>query len=265
MIVSANRILRSGSVSPSLGAALVYSVQGQSYQAGADARYAIAARHSRRVRILRKAIPVVVIVALLVIGLLSIFNPFRILAKLPLDMGDLVVSGTRITMDSPHLSGFTPDQRPYELWAKTATQDVTNPTKVELHELRAKVQMEDRSGLTMDARAGLFDTKTQLLDLRENIFLQSSTGYEARLTRALVDMANGTVVSDRPVAVKLLNGTLDAQRLEITETGDLVRFDGGVSMILIMDDAARDKTRDATEPAAPAGENAATAQDADAR
>ena len=47
------------------------------------------------------------------------------------------------------------------------------------------------------------------------------------------------MTSDEPVAVKLLNGTLDGQRLEITENGALVRFDGGVSMILIRDDAAK--------------------------
>ena len=85
-------------------------------------------------------------------------------------------------MESPHLSGFTPDQRPYEVWAKTATQDITDPDHVELNTLRAKVLMEDRtSTVTLDARNGLFDTKTQLLDLHKDIFLQSSTGYEARL------------------------------------------------------------------------------------
>ncbi|HEY0236011.1 MAG TPA: LPS export ABC transporter periplasmic protein LptC [Afipia sp.] len=213
------------------------SVQGQSYQASADARYAIAARHSRRVRLLRKAVPAAVAISLFVILFASIFNPFRILAKLPLDMGPLSVSGTKITMDAPHLAGFTPDQRPYELWAKAATQDVTDPTKVELQNMRAKLQMEDKSGLTMDARIGQFDTKSQMLLLRDDIFLQSTTGYEARLSQADVDMANGTVSSDNPVAVKLLDGTLDAQRLRITENGALVRFDGGVTMVLIMKDS----------------------------
>ena len=76
---------------------------------------------------------------------MSIFNPFRmLLPKLPLDMGNLVVSGTKITMESPHLSGFTPDQRPYEVWAKTATQDVTDPDHLDLKTLRAKVLMEDQ-------------------------------------------------------------------------------------------------------------------------
>ena len=93
---------------------------------------------------------------------ISIFNPFRMLMpKLPLDVGNLVVSGTKITMESPHLAGYSPDQRPYEVWAKTATQDLTDPDHVDLKTLRAKVLMEDGSTVTLDARTGVFDTKEQ--------------------------------------------------------------------------------------------------------
>jgi lipopolysaccharide export system protein LptC len=228
----------------------VNSVQTPVYQAGMDARFAIAARHSRLVRILRIAVPGAVLLSMTAIVGISIFNPFRILTNLPVDVGNLVVSGTKITMESPHLSGFSPDQRPYEMWAKTATQDVTDPDHVELGTLRAKVLQEDQSTVTMDARTGVFDTKSQLLDLHKDIFLQSSTGYEARLSSALVDIANGTVVSDEPVDVKLLNGTLRSDRLRITEKGDVVRFEGNVVMNLIMDHP--------TDPEQPSAEPAPT-------
>lgn len=215
------------------------TIQSQNYQAGADARFAKAKRHSRRVRVLRYAVPAVVAAAMLVIVVASIFNPFRMLKNLPIDIAGMVVSGSRITMDSPHMAGFMSDQRPYELWAKSATQDVTNPNNVELHELRAKFQMEDKTGVTMDARSGLFDSKEQVLDLKDDIFLQSTAGYEARLTQAAVDLKGGNLSSDEPVAVKLLNGTLDSKRLRITEGGALVRFEGGVTMILVPDDPAQ--------------------------
>src|SRR5262249_1992543 len=83
----------------------------------------------------------------------SIFNPFRMLMpKLP-SMENLVVSGSKITMESPHLSGYTPDSRPYDLWAKAATQDLTDPDHVELTTLHSKVLMEDKSTIvTLDAR-----------------------------------------------------------------------------------------------------------------
>ena len=212
------------------------SIQNPAYLAGLEARFAAAERHSRMVRILRVAVPAAVVLSLLAIVGVSVFNPFRmLLPKLPVDMGNLVVSGTKITMESPHLAGFSTDQRPYELWAKAAIQDLTDPDHVELQTLRAKVLMEDRSTVTMDARTGFFDSKQQLLDLRKDIFLQSSTGYEAKLSQAFVDINKGMVTSDEHVDVKLLNGTLTADKLRIYNSGELVRFEGNVVMNLIMD------------------------------
>src|SRR3982074_2263507 len=99
--------------------AAVNSVQNPAYHAGMEARFQVAARHSRLVRALRVAVPAAVILAMAAIVAVSIFNPFRLLLpKLPVDMGNLVVSGTKITMESPHLSGFSTDRRPSELPAK---------------------------------------------------------------------------------------------------------------------------------------------------
>jgi lipopolysaccharide export system protein LptC len=238
--------------------AAVNSVQIPTYQAGMDVRFAAAARHSRLVRALRVAVPAAVVLSMAMIVGVSIFNPFRmIMAKLPLDMGNLVVSGTKITMETPHLAGFSPDGRPYELWAKTATQDLTDPDNVELGTLRAKVMMEDKSTMTMDARTGLFNSKTQLLNLYKDIFLQTTSGYEARMTQAVIDIANGTVTSEEPVDVKLLNGTLVGKRLRITEHGELVRFEGGVVMNLVMDPPNPDAAAEpAPEPETPPPEPA---------
>jgi lipopolysaccharide export system protein LptC len=201
-----------------------------------EARFAAAARHSRLVRALRIAVPAAVILAMMGVVAVSIFNPFRmLLPKLPVDMGNLVVSGTKVTMESPHLSGFSTDQRPYEVWAKAAIQDLADPDHLELMVPRAKVVMEDKSTVTMDARTGYYDSKQQMLDLRKDIFLQSSTGYEARLSQAYIDINKGTVTSDEHVDVKLLNGTLTSDKLRILNSGEVVRFEGNVVMNLIMD------------------------------
>jgi lipopolysaccharide export system protein LptC len=227
----------------------VNSVQNPAYQAGMEARFAIAARHSRMVRALRVAVPSAVILALAAIIAVSVFNPFRmLLPKLPLDMGNLVVSGTKITMESPHLSGYTNDRRPYELWAKTATQDLTDPDHLDLKTLRAKLLMEDQSVLTLDALTGLYDSKEQLLDLHKDIFLQTTTGYEVRLTQAFVDMAKNTVTSDEHVDVKFTNGTVTSDRLRVTGGGEVVRFEGNVVMNL---DNLGDNSQPASAAATP--------------
>jgi lipopolysaccharide export system protein LptC len=230
----------------------VNSVQTPAYQAGMDARFAMAARHSRMVRALRVAVPAAVVLSMTAIVFVSVYNPFRmLLPKLPVDIGTMVVSGTKITMETPHMAGFTPDQRPYEVWAKTATQDLTDPDHVDLRTLRAKVLMEDRTTtITLDARTGLFDSKAQLLDLRKDIFLQSSTGYEARMSQALVDIGQSTVTSEEHVDVKLLNGTLTSDKLRIFNGGEVVRFEGNV--VLNLDNLSPPEEAAAPPPEPPA-------------
>jgi lipopolysaccharide export system protein LptC len=77
-----------------------------------------------------------------------------------------------------------------------------------------------------------------MLDLRKDIFLQSSTGYEAKLSQAYVDINKGSVTSDEHVDVKLLNGTLTADKLRIINSGEVVRFEGNVVMNLVMENPA---------------------------
>jgi lipopolysaccharide export system protein LptC len=197
-----------------------------------------ARRHSRAVRILRVAIPLAVVLGFTGIFLITYFNPLRMLAKLPIDVGNLVVSGTKITMEHPRLSGFTGDARGYELSADAAKQDLTKPDLIELRNIRAKVQMQDKSTVEVSATNGIYDSKGETLKLNQNIVLSSSTGYRGRLSEAMIDIRKGNVVSERPVEVELLQGTLNANRLEISDSGDLVRFGGGVNMTLMLGDAA---------------------------
>jgi len=164
----------------------------------------------------------------------SWLNPLRFLSDFPIDIGRLVVSGTKITMEAPRLAGYTRDQRAYELSARAAAQDITKPDLVELREIRAKLDMQDKSKMEMTAATGVYDAKSEKLTLGQNIFLSSSTGYEGRLSEAHIDIRKGNIVSEKPVEVKMLQGTLNAKRLEVIDAGDLVRFDGGVVMIMTL-------------------------------
>ena len=196
-----------------------------------DRAYRAAIRHSRHVRVLR----VVLIggIAAVLLGLTALnYLPSVGEIRVPGAIGNLVIKGTKITMQSPRLTGYTSDARPYEFTANAAAQDINKPDMVELQKLHARLQMEDKSMVEMTAPTGTFDMKANKLYLDEDIALASTTGYAARLNDAIVDMKSGNVTSTKPVAVKLLNGFLNAKRLEITENGAVIRFDGGVSMTL---------------------------------
>jgi lipopolysaccharide export system protein LptC len=208
----------------------------------ADRAFHAARRHSRAVHILRIAVPAGVAVGIIIITLITYLNPLRMLAKLPINLDNLVVSGTKVTMEGPRLTGFTHDARAYELTADTAAQDMTKPDIVELRNIRAKVEMQDKSSMELTARSGIYDSKGETLRLEQNILLNSSTGYQGRLSEAMIDIRKGNVVSEHPVEVKLLQGTLNANRLDIVDSGDLVRFHGGVVMDMMMNQPPQAKS-----------------------
>lgn len=193
-----------------------------------------ARRHSRLVRILRIALPLAVVFAFGVIVISTYFNPLRSLSGLPANVSSMVVHGSKITMEQPKLSGFTRDSRAYTLTADTAAQDLTKPDLIELNKIRAQVEMKDKSMVHMTALDGTYDSKSEILKLDRDIRLRSSNGYTGLLSEATVDIKKGDVSSDHPVRLKLLQGTLDANTLRITESGDLIRFGGGVEMTMML-------------------------------
>ena len=191
--------------------------------------YRAARRHSRFVRWLRHgllAVIVLVMVGLVAANLMPPVGGFR----LPGELGKLVINGTTITMQQPRLAGFTSDARIYIFTADTAEQDVSKPDFLRLQRPQAKVEMADKSTVDISAASGTYDMKTEMLTLKDDIRLVSSTGYEGRLSEAVVNVRKGEVVSEKPVSVKLLNGSLDAKRLEVVDNGAVLRFGGGVAM-----------------------------------
>jgi lipopolysaccharide export system protein LptC len=210
-----------------------------------------AARHSRLVRFLRFAIPagIVAIVSTLLVA--TFFNPFRLIAAFPIDPGKISLSGTKIVMESPRLNGFTTDSRPYELTARAAAQDLTKPEILELKDVNAQVELKDGQHVTITSPNGVYDTKGELLRLNDHITVNSTSGYEARLSEATVNTASGNIVSENPVELKLPNGLLNANRLEVMENGALILFGGGVEMT-VNPDQARGAPQDPASLGAPA-------------
>jgi lipopolysaccharide export system protein LptC len=192
-----------------------------------------ALRHSRLVRFLRIGIPALVVVGALIIFLsVYVLDPLRQLAKLPGSIGGLVVSGTSITMQQPRMAGYTQDRRPYVVTARAATQDVTKPDIVQLQELNATIEFKDAGKFVLTARSGLFESKLDRLTLQEDI-LVNSANYQAKLSEAVVNVRTNHMVSEHPVEVIMRQGTINANRLEVTNSGEVIRFDGGVTMVLV--------------------------------
>jgi lipopolysaccharide export system protein LptC len=195
-------------------------------------------RHSRMVRFYRGAIPVGLIAIMATIAAAAYFRPLRPLYDLPVESGKVVVSGTTITMEAPRLGGFTRDGRPYDLTATAAAQDLTNPNLLQLKDVRARVTMLDKSTVDISAATGSYDTKADTMVLRTDVVVTSSAGYRVLLSEAKVDVKANRIVSDQPVEVILSNGNIKSKRMEVSENGDFMRFEGDVDFTMVPQSAA---------------------------
>ena len=196
-----------------------------------DQLHRAALRHSRHVHWLRIGVPAALAAALLSIVIVN-YIPTVPGQRMPGQFGKLVIKGTKVTMQHPRLTGFTPDSRPYEFTANSAEQDITKPDLMDLHQIAAKIEMEDKSMVNLTSNSGSYDMKSEMLTLADNVHIVSSTGYEARLREATIDVRKGHVLSEKPVWVKLTSGVINAKQLEIRDNGDVIRFGGGVTMIV---------------------------------
>jgi lipopolysaccharide export system protein LptC len=194
-----------------------------------------AMRHSRFVRLLRLALPLAVIVSAAGIGAYRWLDPLRALDRLPVGAEGAVLSGTKIIMRQPRLKGFTNDQRPYTVVARTAAKDLAKPDELEMEDVHATLVMQDKRDVQITAREGFYDGKANTVRLKHNVVV-SSPDYEVLLHEALVEVRKGHVVSEHPVVVNMLQGTINANRLEIHESGAVIRFERGVTLVIDRED-----------------------------
>jgi lipopolysaccharide export system protein LptC len=192
-----------------------------------------ALRHSRIVRFYRGAIPVSLIAIMATIAAVAYFQPQRLLSKLPIDPGRVFLSEKGINMEKPRLGGFTRDGRPYEVTARGAAQSLTNPGVLDLKDISARVAMQDKTTVTITAAAGTYDTKGDTMLLRTDVVVTSSAGYSVRLNEAKIDVKTNRISTDQGVEVTLSNGTVKSKRLEVSDNGDVMRFEGDVDFYLV--------------------------------
>jgi lipopolysaccharide export system protein LptC len=189
-----------------------------------------AGRHSARVRFLRRAIVVVCVLAVGVVAVLAAFDPFRRLPR-NISIGQVRVDGTRITVESPKITGMQKDGRPYEVMARAGIQDTTTPNIVELLGIDAKIGLSDASTLKVTAEHGTYDSLNDHLVMDGSAQIKNDVGYAIFMKSAHVDFKTGALVSSDSVNVVLNGGTIAANQIDIENDGK-VSFEGAVKSII---------------------------------
>ncbi|PXW57444.1 lipopolysaccharide-assembly, LptC-related protein [Methylobacterium sp. B4] len=190
-----------------------------------------ARRHSAQVRTLRRVIPVVAGLAMFGLAAIVLYGPLS--GSIPnVSVGPISVSGTKVTMENPRLSGFRKGERGYEVIADAAQQDVRKPSIIELQAMKGHVATDDKGGRAyLEARGGVFDSTRESLNLENDIRLWTDKGEEIRLSVATVDFKSGSLRSSKAVTVTVPAGLIVADSLDVVENGRVVSFVGGVHAV----------------------------------
>jgi lipopolysaccharide export system protein LptC len=204
--------------------------------------HARARSHSARVRTLRRIIPLAAGSAVLMLFAVTLFNPFG--ASLPdVSMGAVSLSGSKVKMESPRLSGFRKGDRGYEVTATAAFQDVRKPSVIELQAMKGQLSTDDKGGLVhLEAAAGVFDSTRESMTLERDIRLWTDKDEEVRLKSAAVDFKAGTVRSSETVTVTVPSGTIVADTLDVVDSGHVISFVGNVHTVLHARDTSEAKS-----------------------
>ncbi len=203
----------------------------QSHEAGLFERrqkaFGQARRHTWFIRIMRFVLPAATLS--LVAGILITSGIFAPSGPI-LESSSVGIENGVLTMENARLTGIDEEDRPYEVNAVTASQRLSEPGVINLDGIDAELSGGDKSWSSVVARSGQYDRDQEVLRLEEDVLVRSGDGYDVALDSAYVDLRTGTVTSDDPVEIEMMNGTLRAQGMTIENKGETLRFFDGVSL-----------------------------------
>jgi lipopolysaccharide export system protein LptC len=194
---------------------------------GMPDRFRRAYRHSRRVRLLRRLVPGVILGGGLLTLAVTLLAPLAHI-DLPFNAGRLSMSGTVLTMETPRLSGYTRASHAYRVVAAEAKQDLTQSNIVDLKGVRAEFEMANGGLTRINAGEAVVDTTGNKLLGSGGVEVITTTGFHGTTEAAEVDTKAGTVTSKSPVDITTPTGQIQANQMEILDEGNVFLFAGGV-------------------------------------
>lgn len=206
--------------------------------AGASARPAVARdeaaflgalRHSRRVRVIKIALPLAAAVMAAGFAAYSwVFSPSGLALEVD---GSAIVDG-RLVMANPKLTGYTRENLPYSMSAERAIQDMARAGIVELEKIDARLPVDAARLAMIVADRGVYDQEANRLEITSPVSFRTSDGVRARLGSASIDIGTSELRTDQPVEIEQDGSRITADGLQVLERGKVFVFEKRVRMTI---------------------------------
>ncbi|WP_245515412.1 LPS export ABC transporter periplasmic protein LptC [Rhizobium deserti] len=191
--------------------------------------YQAALVHSAWVRRLKVLLPVgagLISLAFVGVAIVRAYLPEK------LSIESARIENGKIVMERPAISGRNSDGINYSMIANRALQDIENPNKISLEDVKAAVPLSDDVIARVTATGADFDRGADLLNLNSPFDVNLSNGITARFQSAHLDIPGGLMNTPDSVNISMKEGSIVADSLKITDKGHTITLVGQVRVYL---------------------------------
>ena len=196
--------------------------------AGIRRAQARVARHSRIVRWMKIALPVV---ALVLIGAIFLVGRERAAVFDTDSAARLAAMGTGMRLDNPRFSGVSEEGDPFVVTADWALPDGAMPNRIDLEKPVGELQMGDQT-VTVTAATGQLFREDEKLRLEGHVVVETSDGYRVSTPSVEVDLDARTAEAPGRIHAEGPHGGIEADRARVVEgegkDDATIRFEGNV-------------------------------------
>jgi lipopolysaccharide export system protein LptC len=207
-------------------------------------------RYSRRVALLKLALPAIGVSLLLIVmvwpRIAPLFDHFRFQA---IDLRE----ARELRMINPRYAGTDRDGRPFVITGAVGRQVPERDDVMSLDQPVANLQSHSGAKIVVTADTGVYQTQTQYLDMFGKVTVNHEDGSSFVTTNGRLDAANDAAEGSNPVEGHGPKGDVTGQGFRILDKGDIVIFTGKSNLLL------KSTKEQASEPA-PADVPAPVAQ-----
>ncbi|RWQ32619.1 MAG: LPS export ABC transporter periplasmic protein LptC [Mesorhizobium sp.] len=187
--------------------------------------FGIAQRHSRRVRILKLAVP---LVAAVIAVAFPVYSYLAAPVSIQVQADGSAFADGKLVMANPKLNGFTKQKLPYSMTALRAIQDVSKQGIIDLEGIDAKLPISADNVAAVNASRGTYNRDGNTMSLTSDVTITTTDGLEAKFKSVFLDMGKGTMKTSDPVDVSRGGSRITADSMSIQDNGKIVVFENRV-------------------------------------
>jgi lipopolysaccharide export system protein LptC len=186
-------------------------------------------RYSRRVALLKVALPAIGATLLLLViawpRLAPLFDRLRFAA---IDLRE----ARELRMMNPRYAGTDRDGHPYIVTAAVGRQVPQRDDVMALDQPVANLKTHSGADVVVTGDSGVYQTHSQFLDLFGNVTVTHENGTKFVTSSARFDAANNAAEGHYPIEGHGPQGDITAQGFQIIDKGDIVIFTGKANLLL---------------------------------